>query len=59
MFWEGLLSLALELQQKHPSPALPFAYGEREGAKLCSLPLAQPRGGLGRGKLFKQRLTSN
>ena len=40
MFWEGLLWLGLELKQKHPSPTLPFAFSEREGAELGPLPLA-------------------
>ena len=38
MFREGLLGLGLELKQKHSSTTLPFAFSEREGAKLCPFP---------------------
>ena len=40
MDWEGLLGFVLEQKQKAPTPTLPFAFGEREGARLGPLPLA-------------------
>ena len=59
IFWEGLLGLGFRAQAEAPLPNPPLRFQRKGGAKLRSLPLAQPRGGLGRGKLYKQSLTSN